>query len=213
MLQFSLVKKFRYPLFSLFILGSLLFSVELHASSREDYTFSNLTFGLGNMNRSVGKTQSDTDGNKRWLEFLPTINLSMNYHLTGDLDFELHGGTSLPETGEDPSIKKLTFYLLSNLIIHYEAISIKLGTGLYFTRISSRGGSVTLNNGDGMTDFPLPQNAVYSRNMIANLGVRAYYDSDTYFDLDGFALDLTDSLSRSFTLLFTINFNFQPEDI
>nr|BDT28077.1 transporter [Bacteriovorax sp. HI3] len=197
------MKKIKYLTLMLFI-STPLFA----ATSSAGPTSRDLNFSLGNLCEYVGKIQTDGEGKSNTCSFLPTLAGSYDIFLTKELALSPQLGATLPKTGRDENIKRMTLFALLNGKYKTSYLTFIAGAGLYFTRIWGPGGDEELNNGNSTDSFPLPKDPVYSRNFIVNLG--AGYDFNTTWsaELYTYVFNALESEDRAFSVGATLSYHF-----
>ncbi len=167
--------------------------------------FTDFSLGLGNLTQFVQDIQTKDDG-----EDLNTwdtnLYLEVNFKIVSDKfpNWALYPqfGILFPQHGRDENIRKNAAFGIGNLAYHYKKFSFRLGTGFFFTRISSKGGTIRLNNGNGYDDFHLPEEASVARNLITVLGVQYQMHRlwSAKAELIGYNLEDSDDRAVSYTL-------------
>lgn len=166
------------------------------------------TFSLGNLCEYVGKIQTDDNGAKNTCSFNPYIAGSIDYSLTSQFLLSPEIGLSLPKHGRDENISKMTIFALANTKYKIDFVHFIGGVGLFFTRISAKGGTEELNNGNTTSSFPLPEGAVYSRNFIMNAGLGVDFTKSISADLHTYIFNLLSKDDRAFSVLINGTYHF-----
>lgn len=161
---------------------------------------SDLNVSLGNLCEYVGTYQTDSDGSKNTCSFLPALSLSYEHYFTTKFAFAPQIGATLPKKGADDTINRMTLYVLANTKYKTNYVNLIGGMGFYFTRLSGPGGEQELNNGNGSDSFPLPKDAVYSRNVIVNLGLGLDFTDTISAELYTYIFNATSSEDRAFSI-------------
>lgn len=169
---------------------------------------SDLNISLGNLCEYVGTYQTDSDGSKNTCSFLPSLALSYEYYFTPKLAFAPQIGATLPKKGADDTINRMTLFALGNMKYRTSYVNLIGGLGFYFTRIAGPGGDQELNNGSGTDSFPLPKEAVYSRNVIVNLGLGLDFTDDFSGELYTYIFNATESEDRAFSIGAALTYHF-----
>ena len=183
----------------------LLFFILFFARPAASY---DVTASLGNLCEYIGKIQTDEEGSKNICQFTPYLASSYDYALTTDFILSPELGFSVPKSGRDEHIKKMNLFILTNGIYKLSNIHLIAGLGLFFTRISSTGGTEELNNGTGTSSFPLPDSTIFTRNFILNLGLGMDINKDWSADLHSFVFNLLTSEDRAFSLAINGTYHF-----
>ena len=188
--------KFYFIFISFFILSST------------EANLSDWNFGAGLMNQSPGRYQTDVGGDQSSFNNRLTIETGLVYDLYED--WTLHGDFGLlwPGGNDETFISKQVYYL--NGHIGYEVAKdwfIRTGGGFYFTRISGDGGTASIRNGNGFTDFPIPEETSTSRNTTFNLAGEYFFDPEYSVKLEGFLFNITSSRNRTYNVALTIRYH------
>ncbi len=167
-----------------------------------------LNVSLGNLCEYIGTYQTDSDGSKNTCSFLPSLALSYEYYFTPKFALAPQFGATLPKKGADDTINRMTLFALANMKYRTNYVNLIGGLGFYFTRISGPGGEQELNNGSGTDSFPLPKEAVYSRNVIVNLGLGLDFTDTFSGELYTYIFNATESEDRAFSIGAALTYHF-----
>lgn len=194
------MKSFKLVLLSvLFIVSCNVYS----AGIKDSY------LGLGSYTLLPGKVQTDENGETSGIfDLEPYVLGGLEYQVYEDWSLIGEAGLVKPGSGRDPKISKMTYFLLFSGAYNFMDWVFRLGTGISMTRISSDGGTQALNNGTGTTDFPMPDGASVSQNLITTFGVEYYFHQEMSARLEGhyFNLASDDAKTLSYTLSFSYHF-------
>lgn len=168
----------------------------------------NLTFSIGNLCEYIGKYQKNEDGDKNSCSFMPYLASSYDIPLANGFYLAPQFGASLPQSGTDENVKRMTLFALANGKYKINLLTLTAGLGLFFTRIWGPGGEAVLNNGTGTDSFPLPEEAVYTRNFILNLGVGAHITNDISAELYTYIFNAAESEDRSLSIGVSATYHF-----
>jgi len=206
------MNKIKYPTIKISILTLLVaftFSFEAHAAkSNAQSKSSDLYVSLGNLCEYIGTYQTDDEGTKNGCSFLPTLSGSMDYFLTNKLALSPQLGLTMPKSGVDENIKRMTLFALLNTKYKTNYVDLIGGVGIYLTRISGPGGEAELNNGNSTDSFPLPKEAVYTRNFIVNLGLALDFNQEWSGELYTYVFNALESEDRAFSIGATVSYHF-----
>ena len=187
---------------SLFIFSSAL-SAKIKAEG--------LSLGIGNLTQFVQDIQTKNNGEE--LNIWDTnLYLEVNLDLKSDKypNWGLYPqfGLLFPQSGRHEKINKLSLFTLINLGYLWKDFTFRLGTGFFFTRISSDGGTENLNNGGEISTFYLPEKTSTARNLITNLGIeyRLHRLWSTRVEFIGYNLEDSDDRALSYTVSFHYHF-------
>ncbi len=172
-----------------------------------------LTLSVGNLCEYVGQIQTDGNGSKNAFSFNPYLAIknvcSFNPYLATSLDYQLTPqlflspqiGFSVPvKSGSDENVIRMNFIVLLNAKYKTNFVNMIGGMGFFLTRISGPGGEAVLNNGTSTDSFPLPEEAIYTRNFIINLGLELQFTQDWSGELRSYIFNLTTSEDRAYSL-------------
>ena len=202
------MNKIKYPTFKLCVLTlTLCFGLSANAESSATAVKS-FNLSLGNLCEYVGKIQTDGNGSTNTCSFLPSMAGSLDVHLDSSWAFSPQIGATLPKSGRDENIKRMTIFTLANVKYKTSYVNFIGGAGLYFTRIWGPGGEETLNNGDTSDSFPLPKEPVYVRNFIVNLGLGADFTTELSGELYTYIFNAESSEDRAFSIGFGVTYHF-----
>ncbi len=159
-----------------------------------------LNFSLSNLCEYVGRYQTNSSGQLNVCSFLPSFATSYERPLTNEWSYSPQIGFTLPKSGPDQNVSRMTFFLLANSKYKTSYVNFILGVGIYFTRISGPGGDAVLNNGTGSDSFPLPDSAVFTRNVILNLGMDYDFNKEWSANLYSYVFNLANTQKRAFSV-------------
>ncbi|MBY0412514.1 MAG: transporter [Bdellovibrionales bacterium] len=193
---------------SLFIVVTLCASsahaaVKSVSSQKNDFSIS-----LGNLCEYIGKMQTDENGGANVCSFLPSLAGNFDYFFTPSFALSPQIGATLPKSGRDENITRMTMFVLLNAKYKMTYANLIVGTGIYFTRVSGSGGEETLNNGNSTESFPLPKESVYSRNIIFNLGTSMDFNPNWSAELYTYIFNIEDSKERAFSAGISLSYHF-----
>ena len=182
----------------------LLFCTSLHAFVQG---WSDFVMGAGNLTHQAGKYASDV-GSVSYFEFRPLLTASYRYEYSPELSFIPEAGITIPESSDDETSSTLYSFLNAPIAYHYGDWTFRFGPGFFFTRISGKGGTLRLQNGNTTDEFPVPNGSATTRNLTWNLGVQTNFDKDWSARFDVSILKLFDSEKRAMNHLLTLNYHF-----
>ena len=184
----------------------------LVVGAKINFSFVDTYVGASNFNRFAGTYQTDEQGTLNKYEFNPAIIAGLQFDYQKNFSQFFEGGVVIPEEGRDPHISKLIYFFMTNFGYSIRDYTIKVGAGLVMTRISSDGGTETLNNGTGYTNFPLPPESRTARNMIANLELEYFFLADWSVRASYQIYNLSDSETREYGNMITFVYHFWEKD-
>lgn len=190
-----------------FTVSTNVFALSTKKPKEVSNTF-DLYTSLGNLCEFIGNFQTNAEGKKNVCNFLPTIAGAIDYQLTPKFYLAPQIGLTMPKSGADKNIKRMTFFALANMKYKTNYVNLIGGSGFYITRISGPGGEEELNNGSAIDSFPLPKDAVYSRNFIVNLGLGIDFNQEWSGELYTYIFNAIKSEERAYSLGATVSYRF-----
>lgn len=164
--------------------------------------------GAGSLTQFVGRIQQDESGSTNSFEFNPYLSIGTEFGLYKDFSFAPEFSFSFPKSSRDSRISKMSYWAQLLAIYTWKDFKIKFGPGLIMNRISSDGGTQTLNNGTSTSDFPMPNGSSTSRNLTLNTAIQWQFIEQVSARFEGWAVNLSDSESRSFSYTFSAYYHF-----
>lgn len=183
----------------------MLFSCFLFVPMANSY---DVTGTFGNLCEYIAQVQTDEKGSSNLCQFTPYLAGSFDYPLSSEWILSPQLGFSIPQSGRDENIKKMNLFLLANTKYQLSSFHFTAGPGLFFTRLSGNGGTEELNNGTGMTSFPLPDRTIFTRNFILNLGMGVDFHRYWSADLQTYIFNLLTSEDRAFSIAVSGTYHF-----
>ena len=175
-------------------------TIALLCLTSASFAATDLTFSLGNLCEYVGEFQTDEKGDKNVCSFTPYIASSMDVSVADGFFVSPQLAFSLPQKGTDENIKRMTIAALINAKYKNPYVNVIGGLGLFFTRIWGPGGEVELNNGTTIDSFPLPEEAVYTRNFILNLGLEKDFTTSWSGEIRTYIFNIASSEDRALSV-------------
>ena len=164
------------------------------------------------MTNFVGKVQTNKQSDTRKFEFSPYFNGTLRWFFNDKFSIIPEIGCGLPESGEDDKISRFHYETLLHLGYSYNDLTFILGAGLSFTRLTSDGSEVTLDNGLGTSTFYMPEATSTSRNFVQTLGV----DYNIYQDWGAqgkvILYNVTDEKKKAWSYFLGVNYFFGQLD-
>jgi hypothetical protein len=173
--------------------------------------FTSTSFGLGFIDENVRTYQEDVSGNRNIFNFRVQLEAQTYYDLFEDSSWFIIPsiGIQFPQSTEESTIKKYRYFLAGNVGYSFNSsFMLRAGGSLYFTHLTSDGGTSTLPNGTGTTDFPLPPESSTAMNLTTNIAAEYFIDQYS-IKSEVFILNLTDSLKRTFSYSITAHYHFE----
>ena len=180
----------------------------MSASSSSTGATNDFSASLGNLCEYVGQIQTDDKGGKNLCSFLPVLSLNYAYFTTPNFAIVPQVGASLPKSGRDENIKRMTMYTLINARYKTTYVNLIGGAGLYFTRIWGPGGEEALNNGNSTDSFPLPKDPVYTRNFIVNLGLSTDLSEEVSAEVYTYIFNAVKKEDRALSVGLSLSYHF-----
>lgn len=160
------------------------------------------------INQDIRKIQTDENGSLNTFRPKPFLSGELVFDVYENLSWQPSLGLGLPHSGRDPNIKRWSFYTFFPAGLQVEKFTILLGPGVFFTRLSSKGGTAELDNGTGTDSFFLPEVSSTSANLVWDLAFRIQVQPRLSFRGDVFISQLMNSERRSFSTSFSLHYMF-----
>ena len=192
------------------LIPTILISLLLVSVQAKDSLFSVKDFyaGAGTITQFVGRIQQDESGETTSFDFNPYLSIGTEFGLYEDFSFAPEFAFSFPSSGRDPRISKMSYWTQLFGVYTYEEFKIKFGPGLIMNRVSSDGGTQTLKNGTGTSDFPMPSGSSTSRNLTLNTALEWEFIKSVSARFEGWVVNVSDSESRSFSYTLSAYYHF-----
>lgn len=182
-------------------IGLLLFS------HKESYGY-DINLSVGNLCEYIGKIQTDDHGSINTCSFNPYLAGAIDYTLNNQFIFSNEYGLTIPRSGRDKNISKSSLFALANIKYKYNILYAIAGFGLFSNRIQGFGGEESLNNGNHLDSFPLPDTTVYTLNFILNLGLGVDINKEWSADLHSYIFNTFTSEDRAFSIALNGSYHF-----
>lgn len=205
------MNKIKYPTLRLCIVTLIVATLShkaMSASSSSSGSDNDFSASLGNLCEYVGQIQTNDKGGKNFCSFLPVLSLSYAYFATPNFAIVPQVGASLPKSGRDENIKRMTMFSLINAKYKTTYVNLVGGLGLYFTRIWGPGGEEALNNGNSTDSFPLPKDPVYTRNFIVNLGLSTDLSEEVSAEVYTYIFNAVKKEDRALSVGLSLSYHF-----
>jgi hypothetical protein len=164
--------------------------------------------GAGTLTQFVGRIQQDESGATNNFDFNPYLAIGTEFGLYKDFSFAPEFAFSFPKSSRDSQISKMSYWAQLFAIYTYSDFKLKFGPGLIMNRISADGGTQSLNNGTGTSDFPMPNGSSTSRNLTLNTALEWQFINTVSARFEGWVVNLSDSESRSFSYTLSAYYHF-----
>lgn len=188
------------------ILINVLFSLNIARAEFIDFSL-----GAGLYDQFVKKVQTTRSGETNKMDYLPFLNASTNYKLNDSWSILPEFGFVFPGNTRDENISKLSYWFLVSGAYVYKDFHFRLGTGLFMTFISSDGGTQSLPNGNGTTEFFLPSESVNTMNIITNLGIDYFWMKEFSTKLEASIFNITNSRNKAISYGLSFHYHFQDK--
>ncbi|ATH08343.1 hypothetical protein BIY24_10400 [Halobacteriovorax marinus] len=193
---------------SLLLFFALSIKTMAQDTGKSIFSINDVFLGGGSLTQFVGKVQTDESGSKNSFDFLPYIGGGVEFHLHDSFSLIPQLAISFPRSGRDENIKKLTYWFQFPVAYRLEKFQLSFGPGLLYNRISSSGGTQSIRNGTGTTEFPLPNGSSISSNLTLNLGLDWTFYQDISAKFETWIVNLSDSESRSYSYAISAYYHF-----
>lgn len=183
---------------SSFLIFTILFAIKVKA---RPYFLSTGTFVP-----FVGKAQISNSGGSEKFAYNPYLSIGTPIQMSGRHFF-------VPEIGFNFFLENAKRTTRSNIFLKYDFASkispnlaLRYGITNNWYRLSGQGGSNTLRNGNGYTDFPAPNKTVTSYYTTIDLGIDYRFKSAMSARFDINIMSINRFENKAYNYLFTINF-------
>ncbi len=184
---------------------ALSFSTNLEASINGNSFY----LGIGNLSEFSSKIQTDNQGNTQFFTFSPLFQAGLKYKIKNRFFLIPELALTLPKSGRDKQISKFKYFTLLSGAYQKKSLFFRIGFGFALQRISGKGGTQSLSNGLGTTDFPMPESTSVSRNLIALLGVEYFVNKEWSTRLEIFVYNPESSKRRAFSHTANLMYHFK----
>lgn len=190
------------------LIANIVFKEVLASQPYEDFALS-----AGNLCEYIDRYQTNNKGDMNFCSFTPYFTTHYDIPFIENFLISPEVGLTLPKSGPDSDLNYMGLMLLLNA--KYSALSnnlqLLLGPGLYFTRIAPKGGTAVLNNGNSTSTFTIPNEVIFTRNFIINLGVDYKFLPQWSVGAHTYIFNLLEKEDRAFS--FGINGSYHFGDI
>lgn len=165
-------------------------------------------FGGHLLNQDIRKIQTDENGSLNTFRPKPFLSGELVFDVYENFSWQPSLGLGFPHSGRDPNIKRWSSFIFLPAGYQLDQFTFLLGPGIFFTRLSSKGGRAELDNGVGTDSFFLPEVSSTSVNVIWDLAVRYQFHPQISARADVFVTQLMSSERRSFSTSFSVHYMF-----
>ena len=166
----------------------------------------NLMYSAGTYVPYFNKVQTSNTGATKKFELTPYFGLGWQFHIAGPQYFT-------PELGYAHWLDNAKKTKKSMVFLHYNFSYVlspsflwRYGLTTHWYRIGGDGGTVTLRNGNGYTDFHAPSKTVTSYFTTFNLGAEFFMDREKSLRFDLHMMNANEFENKAYNYLLTINF-------
>lgn len=138
--------------------------------------FKNIGFHLGGLTEFYNAIQVDTHGQKNKFDFDPLIGASTDVTINESWALVPEIDWVLPRDAGDGVTKNLFMLRLDGAWKGGDWWRLRIGTSLMINNIKGKGGTKTVNNGGGTSDFYIPPDSKTSVNNTLDLGGELMYE-------------------------------------
>lgn len=172
--------------------------------------FSDLTFGLGLIDQYIGQMQVSRNGETNSMDYRLFLSSGLTYSFTPEWEIITEIGLLWPGGEDDQFTSKKSYFLNAYFGYHItDDFLFKLGGGLYMTSISGEGGVATLPNGEGSSNFYIPQGAATARNFTSNVGLNYFLTRDYSLSAEAIIFNLISSENRAYSYTLAIHYHLE----
>ena len=163
-------------------------------------------FSTGTFVPYFNKEQVSENGSKKVFQLNPYFGYGTNIHLSGKTYFLPEIAYSYLTNSEDSVRQEIVFLNYHFSYYNSPNIILKYGLSTYWWRIAGQGGTKRLRNGDGYTNFRLPDETRTSYITSLMGGFESFFKQDQSFRFDLYIMDSINSDSRSYHYFLGVNF-------
>lgn len=152
------------------------------------------------------KEQVSENGSTKFFELNPTFGIGTNLYMSGSTYFLPEISYSYLNNSEDGVRQEII--ALNYHFSYYNSPSfiLKYGLSTYWWRIVGKGGTKRLRNGDGYTNFRMPDETRTSYVTALMGGFESFLDQEKSFRFDFHIMDSINSDSRAYNYFLGMNF-------
>tara|TARA_B100001971_G_C18268036_1_gene596522 strand:- start:96948 stop:97499 length:552 start_codon:yes stop_codon:yes gene_type:complete len=163
-------------------------------------------FSTGTFVPYFNKEQVSESGSTKVFELNPYFGLGTNIHLSGSTYFLPELAYSYLKNSEDGVRQEIVFLNYHFSYYNSPQFIIKYGLSTYWWRIVGQGGTKRLRNGDGSTNFKLPNETRTSYVTALMAGFESFFKQDQSFRFDFYIMDSINAESRAYNYFIGLNF-------
>lgn len=163
-------------------------------------------YSVGTFVPYFNKEQTSESGDTKFFELNPYVGYGTNLHLSGSTYFLPEIAYSYLTNSEDGVRQEVIFINYHFSYYTSPSFILKYGMTTHWWRIVGSGGSKRLRNGDGYTNFKLPDETRTSYITSLFGGFESFIDQDKSFRFDLNIMDSINSDSRAYNYMLGVNF-------
>ncbi len=169
---------------------------------------SDWNFGVGVMNQTPGRYQTEANGEKSSMNNRMMLETGLVYDLDEDWSLLTDFGLLWPGGNDENFISKQVYYLNGHVGHDVtKSFLLRLGVGLYYTRLSGDGGTTPIRNGTGFTDFYVPEESSISQNATVNIAGEYFFNADYSLKTEVFVFNVTNSINRTYNVALSLRYH------
>ncbi|MBY0517110.1 MAG: hypothetical protein K2P81_09390 [Bacteriovoracaceae bacterium] len=181
-----------------------------HAADSLTQSLKNIGFHGGSLTEFVGATQVDANGKTETFHFNPMIGFSTEVEMVTDWHLIPEFNWVLPRDAGD-GISKNLFMIRGDVGWRYSDYwRLRMGTSIMVNNIRGSGGTKSMNNGSGSSDFYIPAESKTAYNNTLDLGVEALLD-DFGFRFQTYIYSPLRSDRRQYSYSLTMSYYYDME--
>lgn len=164
--------------------------------------------GLGTLTQFAGQVQTDTSGGMNSFTFTPylmagvQVPIYRNFYLLPEIGF------LIPKGGADEKINRFDYFVRGDAALEFYPLLVRLGATMMWQTIGGSGGTKTLNNGTGTSDFFVPSDYRTAQLLTVDLGLEVFLIRSlsvrSLFQVHG----LFNSIQRSYSYGLQLSYHF-----
>jgi hypothetical protein len=152
------------------------------------------------------KAQVSNSGKTQTFDLTPYAGIGKQFHLAGPQYF-------MPELGFAYWLENPKKTQKSMIFIHYnfsyvvsQSLIWRYGLSTHWYRIKGKGGTVTLQNGNGTSNFDAPSKTVTSYFTTLNMGTEYFFNRELSLRFDLQLMNVNKFEDKAYNYLLTLNF-------
>ncbi len=169
-----------------------------------------INVGAGTLSPPTNYYQTNSSGDTNTIQFNFVLKSDFYFSFYQPFKFSCGIGSRLPKSDEVGN-KRFEFYLDTKLHYKIKQHTLFVGPMLYFQDRFGTAESVTLDNGTGQSEFYLPDEHHFSRNLVIEIGGDITLSENIILQPTLLLIDINSRRKRNTAYLITINYYITPD--